>query len=363
MTTKAPAHIVGSNFVTVMIGTKIQTIRPDSHPQYNTIREAVKKRDWAAVEKLMSVKESIETFAKGHVKIENGELYYQGEVLHNGIVTRIMSMMNEGFDAAPLITFLENLMQNPSKAAVEELYEFLEQNSLPITEDGHFLAYKKVRDDYLDFYTGKVSHKIGDKPEMPRNRVDDNRHRTCSYGLHFCSMEYLPSYHGGAGRVVIVKINPRDVVSIPTDYNYSKGRACTYEVVAEHTADERTEAFTAAVYTSDAKAPAPVAVATAVSAPDLTGKSDAYCRGFSNGYDHYKETGEINYEDQVEAETAVWDDPVIQHPDQVAHAQGKVAGHSDRTNGLPYGSTVTGQAVQHNPSEYWKGYSEGWAQS
>ena len=351
----------------------------------------------------MSVKESIETFAKGHVKIENGELYYQGEVLHNGIVTRIMSMMNEGFDAAPLITFLENLMQNPSKAAVEELYEFLEQNSLPITEDGHFLAYKKVRDDYLDFYTGKVSHKIGDKPEMPRNRVDDNRHRTCSYGLHFCSMEYLPSYHGGAGRVVIVKINPRDVVSIPTDYNYSKGRACTYEVVAEHTADERTEAFTAAVYTSDAKAPAPVAVATAVSAPDLTGKSDAYCRGFSNGYDHYmegedyddyilrdargryandeyrsdyadgyqagfdaaidKETGEINYEDQVEAETAVWDDPVIQHPDQVAHAQGKVAGHSDRTNGLPYGSTVTGQAVQHNPSEYWKGYSEGWAQS
>jgi hypothetical protein len=32
---------------------------------------------------------------------------------------------------------------------------------------------------------------------------------------------------------VIVKINPRDVVSIPSDYNDAKGRACRYEVIGE----------------------------------------------------------------------------------------------------------------------------------
>ena len=30
-----------------------------------------------------------------------------------------------------------------------------------------------------------------------------------------------------------MKINPRDVVSIPSDYNDAKGRACRYEVVGE----------------------------------------------------------------------------------------------------------------------------------
>ena len=32
---------------------------------------------------------------------------------------------------------------------------------------------------------------------------------------------------------MILKINPRDVVSIPTDYNDSKGRCCRYEVIGE----------------------------------------------------------------------------------------------------------------------------------
>ena len=32
---------------------------------------------------------------------------------------------------------------------------------------------------------------------------------------------------------MILKINPRDVVSIPSDYNDAKGRACKYEVISE----------------------------------------------------------------------------------------------------------------------------------
>jgi hypothetical protein len=45
---------------------------------------------------------------------------------------------------------------------------------------------------------------------------------------------------------VILKINPRDVVSIPSDYNNSKGRACRYEIAGELGVDPDT-AFTAAV--------------------------------------------------------------------------------------------------------------------
>ena len=34
-------------------------------------------------------------------------------------------------------------------------------------------------------------------------------------------------------RLLAVKINPRDVVAIPTDYNNSKGRACQYHILKE----------------------------------------------------------------------------------------------------------------------------------
>jgi hypothetical protein len=45
---------------------------------------------------------------------------------------------------------------------------------------------------------------------------------------------------------MIVKVNPRDVVSIPSDYNDSKGRTCRYEVVGELGVNPE-DAFTSSV--------------------------------------------------------------------------------------------------------------------
>jgi len=154
-------------------------------------------------------------------------------------------MLNQDFPIEPMVKFMENLMENPSRTSVEELYGFLEVGGLPITSDGCFLAYKKVRADYTDCHTGKISNAVGEKPEMERNEVDDNRNKTCSEGLHFCSKGYLS--HFGGERTMIVKINPRDVVSIPSDYNDTKGRACTYEVVDEIDKDKVDEALAKAV--------------------------------------------------------------------------------------------------------------------
>jgi hypothetical protein len=220
----------------------------DEHPNYNAVREAMKLKNYDEVEKLMDVGKTLTTYAKGKVRIENGAVYYEDLEIKNSVVTRIFAMQNEGFDVDPMLAFLENLMANPSRTAVDELYLFLEATALPITEDGHFLAYKKVNDNYKDFYSGKFDHKIGTVLEVPRNSVDDNRNNTCSQGLHFCSLSYLPYYHGGRGRVMILKINPADVVTIPSDYKNAKGRAFKYTVFGEHTGGETTEAWTTSVY-------------------------------------------------------------------------------------------------------------------
>lgn len=169
-----------------------------------------------------------------NIAIHSGVVTFKGQSIDNSLTTRMLSMLDEGFDLVPMAKFLENLMENPSYRAVTELYSFLEKGNMPITPDGHFMAYKAVRADFKDIHSGTMDNSVGRVVEMPRNGVDDDKNRTCSAGLHFCSFEYLPHFAHAQGHVVLVKINPRDVVAIPADYNDTKGRTCRYEVTGEY---------------------------------------------------------------------------------------------------------------------------------
>jgi hypothetical protein len=234
--------ITGSGKIAAVIQGKAYTIAPD-HPNYDKIIDAVKAQDWNKFVSLADVATAITQYAGSRgVKIVAGCVVYNGETIHNTITDRIVKFMREGLPFEPLVKFLENLMQNPSKRAVDELYGFLEAGELPITTDGCFLAYKNVKSDYRDIHSGKFDNSIGKTCEMPRNQVCDDKNLTCSSGLHFCSIKYLPHFSdSNGGKTIILKINPADVVSIPSDYNNTKGRTCKYEVVADYTDDWRSK--------------------------------------------------------------------------------------------------------------------------
>jgi hypothetical protein len=117
------------------------------------------------------------------------------------------------------------------------LYTFLEHRALPITDNGNFLAYKAVREDYTDKYTGKFLNTIDAVLEMPRNKVDDDKNVGCSYGFHAGTVEYAKDFMGREGHLMIVEINPADVVSIPTDCQFQKLRTSKYKVVGEYEID------------------------------------------------------------------------------------------------------------------------------
>lgn len=136
----------------------------------------------------------------------------------------------------PLLKFLDNLMDNPSRRSVNELYSFLEHGNMPITPDGHFLGYKSVRPDMTDHYSGKFDNNIGQVLEMPRNAVCDDANHGCSYGFHVGSLEYATNFGGSDRKVVIVKVNPADVVSVPHDCDFQKMRTSRYEVVGTYDA-------------------------------------------------------------------------------------------------------------------------------
>jgi hypothetical protein len=221
--------------LTLVLNNRTYQVLPD-HINYKMILEALPTATSDELLDIVDVEKAVATFSDGLVEIKNGQVTYEGEVVHGSISKRILEFMSKGLPFQPLVNFLNNLMDNPSMQSQKELYDFLEHEHLPITEDGYFLAYKAVRSDFKDKYRGVFDNSVGRVVKMQRAKVDDDRARGCSDGLHAGALNYVAGYGSvdNGDRIVIVKINPRDVVSVPSDCNCEKLRTCQYEVVGEY---------------------------------------------------------------------------------------------------------------------------------
>jgi hypothetical protein len=220
----------GRNYWTVVYNNKMYQFNP-SHPAYNELVEMVKNDEGDKLVKTLDIATVITEWSDGDFYVKSGVLFYKEEQVNRVIADRILEMIKEGFDHKPMLRFLERLYKNPSFRAINELYSFLQHKFLPITPDGYFLAYKAVRSDFMDKYSGTIRNQVGDKPSVARHRVDDNCGVGCSYGLHVGSIEYVKSYMSTGDTVVICKVDPSDVVSVPLDCSQQKVRCCQYEVV------------------------------------------------------------------------------------------------------------------------------------
>jgi hypothetical protein len=367
------------------------------HRNWDLILDALKANDFDAIPALINETKAIEAFVKTglsniEVNVEYGTITYGGVPLHTVIVDHIFRLKDEGFDINPMVKFLDNLMSNPSNRAVNELYGFLQYGKLPITEDGHFLAYKRVRDDYKSVHDGETDNSIGAIVKMPRNLVNENSEQTCSTGLHFCSFEYLKSFSGA--RIVVLKVNPRDVVSIPADYNNTKGRACEYLVVGELSVDEFNEALNRNVFTeavrseTGAKVELKQAKDLAPTGPKVGPNDspfyqgyikgyndnsadyefdsangfygdcdDAYCEGYDKGWDDAYEGGSRRYTTQAELDRiTAEDDAALDWCKPKVFVDGYRTGYKDGRNRDQ--KILSGVSTDYN-SGYELGYADG----
>jgi hypothetical protein len=207
-----------------------------SNPMFASAVSAFQSKDWDA---LMLVIDPTRKFNNLYAKYEqievkDGSVFVSGDVVRSIVADRIINFLADGIDCLPIFKFITRLQLNPSKRAVDELYTFLEHKHLPVTETGTFLAYKAVRNDYTDKHTGKFFNGVGEVLSMPRNKVDDDKNAPCSYGFHAGTLRYASEFACGNDKLVLVEIDPADVVSIPTDCEFQKLRTCRYKVVAEY---------------------------------------------------------------------------------------------------------------------------------
>lgn len=234
-------YTFNSNSITFFLKGKQRTFASD-HQNYDEIKAAVVAGDAEKIDLLSDVAKVITKASFGSVIIDTEDnVRFKGELVPEYLATRILKHYEQDPEmVAPLIAFAEKLMGNPTLDVREDLYRWLEAGKMPIFPDGDFMAYKLVRDDFSPIHKsgnyGK-DQSPGQIVEQPRETCNPYRNATCSSGLHFCSYSYLPTFQEWnnyeGNRVIMLKINPADVVAIPTDYNLSKGRTCRFEVIAE----------------------------------------------------------------------------------------------------------------------------------
>jgi hypothetical protein len=215
-------------------------------PHYNRMLNCLRNNNVEHFEMLFEIGSSVEAYCHGAVSVQNGKLYWDGNPMPSLFSERINDMRAQGCDFSPMMNFLENLSENPSDKSIVELFDFMQHKDLPLTPDGHFLAYKAVRNDFKDKYSGNFDNSVGNIVEVSRCDVNPDRNTHCGSGLHVGSIDYVLGYgnnchkddngnvytQNDGDQVIVCKVNPRDVVSVPTDSRYQKLRACRYEVVS-----------------------------------------------------------------------------------------------------------------------------------
>lgn len=226
-----PPHFVTDDVVTVYIDGKVFTF-DHTHPNYQVIRSSIEKKDWADVSQKADYKKNFKTWTFGFFKItEDGQLLHHGKPVKFEIAKQVIALNEKDVKPTALLKFLERLKSNPSTISLESTLRFVTNNQLPIDSDGFLYTYKKINPNYTDVHTGKIDNSIGQVVCMERDQVTLDPSRSCAAGLHVCSYSYLSNF--GGSRIMVCKVDPADIVSVPHDYHNAKMRVMRYEVIHE----------------------------------------------------------------------------------------------------------------------------------
>jgi len=237
-------------------------ICPRNNPNYDLVKTLIFKGQPTKALEAFDITLKLKRHSSGEFFVgEDGIVYMDKNnpvPMPMALSKRVIQFAEANLDFKPLVNFWNNIQLNPNPESIKDLYGFLEHNGIPITQDGCFCAYKKVQADYKSGNAGvwefdeakgewvKNEQKFYDNTPgqvvtMPREKVDANREVTCSSGLHVAAFNYAIGYSGT--RMVLVKVNPINVVSVPTDYNLEKMRTCGYEVLQDITEELKTPTY------------------------------------------------------------------------------------------------------------------------
>lgn len=245
-------YAISRNSITVVINAKSTTLCSD-HSQFNKIVALLKGDEFGHIDEqeiavLLDMKSALTRYSDGELTIEGDVVCRKGSRLDDALARRVIKYWKSNVPYAYLLRFFDRVEENSSNASKTQLFSFLDHLGIPITEDGYILAYKYIDRDWYSVHGGDNSkvtkgtfnegghifNGIGEEIRVKRNYVEDNPDVACSTGLHVGTERYAVGNKPTDGHVILVRINPADVVSVPRDCNGEKMRVSGYTVLAEY---------------------------------------------------------------------------------------------------------------------------------
>lgn len=229
---------------------------PETHVSFSSILDLLMSGK-STDESIRELTDVLQTVARKmsalseRVSTDGNDVYFDGDPLAGELTEVIKSLFAEGnTNFKPLVNFLEKCKQNPSQQSVDDLYRWITKGDLVIDPDGDVIAYKGVGKDKNGVpqsihkgnafvngveYNGHIPNAPGSVVSMARSLVVDDPHIGCSVGLHAGTYDYAMKYLGWQNEttLILVKINPRDVVSVPVDEANQKMRVARYTVLTQ----------------------------------------------------------------------------------------------------------------------------------
>lgn len=254
----------GDSTLTVIVNGEVRTLNPqhlnfeklydylfgDNHvAEVGPFPSAEEEESWILSMASNALTESVKVMTRlsERVTFDGENIFFDGDLINNNLSRHLVRMIkanDEEFES--LVNFMEKVAINPSKESRRHLFTWLNDRDFTLTTDGDVIGYKGVREDgksitsgsntvYVDGveYTGHVPNPIGAVVEIARSDVDTNRGVACSYGLHVGTYNYAKWFaeYNGSGKILTVAVNPRDVVSVPSDSLDQKMRVARYVVL------------------------------------------------------------------------------------------------------------------------------------
>lgn len=256
----------GVRTLSAFVGGEMLVASSQTHSNLDEIVSRLLAGDLDNIDRLFSPEKAVtESFKQvsERVAVRNGEVYFDGDVVHGALADHMLDLIQQGGDVTALVAFWEKVAQNPSEHSRSQLFEWLNRHKFTITADGDILAYKGLRKDRTSVHAGPgivdgkqmnghLPNAEGSVVEIARSKVVADSFVGCAAGLHVGTYEYASSF--GHGVTVETYVNPRDVVSVPTDCNAQKVRVCRYKV-GKASAAKRTSAVAADVKADNDWAP------------------------------------------------------------------------------------------------------------
>ena len=199
-------------------------------------------------------------YLSGSLAIRDGHIFFGEQRLEETLANHMMSLLdgeNTPKDEKmwrSYVKFLDNLHQNANEDIRKQLFRWMEYenksgNGFGITEDGFLVGYKGCGGTILEpmsvfsgnaivdgvEYNGNIPNRAGSVIQMPRSAVQNDPSVGCSVGLHVGTRDYAVKW---APVLLLVKVNPRDVVSVPYECDSQKMRVCEYTVLKVTDASE-----------------------------------------------------------------------------------------------------------------------------